>query len=88
MEFSRNGTEYFSPELERDLIELMNLRDTIGFQPEITMGPTARFPGEEKIGEWLKKAREIANKHHSQSFSVSVGIPFGVQVSFTWQRKT
>jgi len=85
MEISRNGMEYLSPELERDLIELMNLREMMGFRSEITMGPTARFPGEEKVGEWLKKAREIANKYHPQSFAVSVGIPFGAQVSFTWQ---
>jgi len=84
MEFGKNSMEYFTPELERDLIEIMNLREMIGFRPEITMGPTARFPGEEKVGEWLKKAREIANKYHPQSFAVSVGIPFGAQVLFTW----
>ena len=84
MEISRNGMEYLSPELERDLIELMNLREMIGFRSEIAMGPIPRFPGEEKVGEWLKKARGIAKKYHPQSFAVSVGIPFGAQVSFTW----
>ncbi len=88
MEFGKNSVGYFTPELERDLIELMNLREMMGFRSEITMGPTARFPGEEKVGEWFKKAREIANKYDPQSFAVSVGIPFGAQVSFTWQRKT
>lgn len=85
MEFRRNEMEYLSPELQRDLIELMKLQEITRLQPEIMMGPTAQFPGEDKIGEWLKKAREIANKYHPQSFGVSVGIPFGAQVSFTWQ---
>ncbi len=85
MQFGKNSKAYFSPELERDLIELMNLREMIEFRPEITMGPIARFTREEKIGEWFKKAREIANKYQPQSFAVSVGIPFGAQVSFTWQ---
>ncbi len=84
MEFGKNYMDYFTPELEKDLIEIMNLQEMVGPLPEITMGTTARFPGKEKVGQLLKKAREIANKHHPQSYSVGVGIPFGAQVSFTW----
>lgn len=75
----------FSPELEKDLFELMNLREMMGFRSEITMGSTAGVLREEQIGRWLRKARDIANKYHPQSFTVGVGIPFGAQVSFTWQ---
>ena len=85
MELSRNSMEHFSSDLQKDLIELMKLQETLGFQSGITMGTIARFPGEEKIREWLNKARGIANKYHPQSFTVSVGIPLGAQVSFTWQ---
>ncbi len=84
MEIGNGSMEYFTPELERDLIEIMNLGNTIGLRRESMMGTTARFAGEEKVGELLRKARQIANKHHPQSFAVSVGIPFGAQVSFTW----
>ncbi len=86
MEFGRKGTEYFSSDLEKDLIELIQVMH--GVQSGITMGPTAWFPGEGKIAEWIHKAREIANKHHVQSFTVSVGIPLGVQVSFTFETDT
>jgi hypothetical protein len=84
MEFGKNYMDYFTPELEKDLVEIMNLQEMAGSLQEITMGPTARFPGKEKVGELLKKAREIANKHHPQSYSVGIGIPFGAQVLFTW----
>jgi len=84
MKFGENNMEYLTPELERDLVEIMSLGEMTGFQPGATVGPAARFPGEDKVGILLKKAREIANKHHPQSFSVTAGIPFGAQVSFTW----
>ena len=75
--------ENFSVGLQKDLIELINLQETYGVQSGVMMGSTAGFPGEGKIGELFRRAREIANKHHPQSFTVSVGIPFGAQVSFT-----
>ena len=85
MELSRYGMEYFPAELESDLIRLIKLQEMVGAEKEIMMGPTAWFPNEDRIRQLLRKAREIANKHHPQSFGVSVGIPFGAQVSFTWQ---
>jgi len=85
MEFNKNNMAFFSPELDRDLVELMELQEKIGFRQRIMIGPTAGFPGEEKVGGLLTKTREIVKKYHPQSFAISIGFPFGAQVSFTWQ---
>jgi len=85
MESGDSGQELFSAELERDLIEFTNLQKETGFRPEISaIALTAGFPGDEKLREWFRKARGIANKHKAKSFSIGIGFPFGVQVSFTW----
>ena len=85
MESRRYGMEYFPAELESDLIKLIRLQEMPGAEKGISMGPTAWSSSEAKIPQLLKKAREIANKHHPESFGVSVGIPFGAQVTFTWK---
>ena len=76
---------YFPPELERDLVELMKLHKAFTLEPGITMVPSARFPGEDKIGDWLKKAGEIVSKYHPKSYTIGIGIPFGAQLSFSWE---
>jgi len=36
------------------------------------------------VGELLQKAQKIADKYHPASMTVTVGVPFGANVSFTW----
>jgi len=39
---------------------------------------------EDRLRQWLERVRELAQKFGPASFTVALGVPFGVQVSLTW----
>jgi hypothetical protein len=87
MQYEGSGTVDFPERLKEDLVELMKMQQTVSLKPEI-YGPMAWFPGEGRVGELLDKAKEIVRKYHPRTYGVSVGVPFGAQVSFTWDARS
>jgi len=74
-------------ELAHELASLYELAQGIA-QPMAQ--PTAGWPAssiEDKLRQYLERARALAAKFGPQSLSVGVGIPFGAQISLTWDHE-
>jgi hypothetical protein len=67
-------------ELPVELVEVWKLGR------EIEVQATAKGPDwlEKRLKEWLERVQQLAQKFGPDSFAVSLGIPFGIQVSLTW----
>lgn len=72
------------PDLAHELASLHELAQGMA-RP---MGqPTAGWPVgsiEDKLGDYLGRARQLAAKFGPASMTIGVGIPFGAQISLTW----
>ena len=79
--YKEKKMEILPDELQGELCELMK------FEQEIDAHVSYSASKEDVIKQWLNKAREIARKYNPDSFSISAGIPFGAQLSFTWNKK-
>lgn len=72
------------PELSKELAALFKLGQ------EMAAMQTPAIPGwpwgdiEDKLRVYLERARALAAKFGPESLSVGVGIPFGAQISLTW----
>ncbi len=74
-------------EFSRELAALNELGQEIAKVSQEIARPSVDFARaglEEKLREYLERARKLAEKFGPESFSVSVGFPLGVQVSLTW----
>jgi len=74
-------------ELAHELAALYELAQ--GIAPPVGQ-PTAVWPAgsiEDRLRDYLERARAIAARFGPQSLSVGVGIPFGAQISLTWDMK-
>lgn len=80
------------PELSKELAALFTLGQAMApmqpqaMQPQAMAGWLWGDP-EDKLREYLERARALAAKFGPDSLSVGVVIPFGVQISLTWDVK-
>ena len=72
------------PELSKELAALFKLGQEMAAMqtPAIAGWPWGDI--EEKLRVYLERARALVAKFGPESFSVGVGIPFGAQISLTW----
>jgi hypothetical protein len=76
-----------SDELSQELAELYNLAEQIRSFSE-TPGERALLKQdlEEKMREYVERARKLAEKFGPSSMTISVGFPWGAQISLTWAK--
>jgi hypothetical protein len=72
-------TPLFSP-IAREIIELQSM-------PEGEKKKKKEDSIIDKIKEKLQLARSVAEKLRPASYSVGVGFPFGISISFTWSHR-
>jgi hypothetical protein len=70
-----------SPELAKELAELIPLQQAVAnqSQQQSMTGIT-----ETTMMQLLEEAKAIAARYHPANMTVTVGVPFGASVSFTW----
>jgi len=81
-----------SDELSQELAELYNLGRQIQALPSpLSETPTQEVFAwksdlEEKMREYVERARKLAEKLGPSSMTISVGFPWGAQISMTWAK--
>jgi hypothetical protein len=76
-----------SGELSQDLAELYDLGRQIQSLSETPeRGVFAKKDLEEKMREYVERARKLAEKLGPSSMTISVGFPWGAQISMTWAK--
>ena len=70
----------FNPaEMAKDVEILLRCQKEIEGQISTTIPP-----GIEKLERCLEEARRVALKYKPDDYTIRVGVPFGITVSFTW----
>jgi hypothetical protein len=70
--------------LAKDLADLRQLGE------QVSQDMAANYVSasiEDRIEKWLLKLQEIAKAYKAVDYTITLGVPLGVSVSFTWSPK-
>ena len=75
--------EILSSEMQNDLLVLWKIHSDIEFQRTSKSSDWL----ENRLRELLERVRHFVSKYGPENYTISVGVPMGAGVSFTWTTK-